>query len=140
MSLVIPDEGAPILLVNTLKGAGSPVPSWLLGLYQNAYTPDSATTFASFSESSFTGYARYGIDPSKWLTPTIISSRASSTYDAPGPVTWTNGGSSQNVYGYFVIDNSTGKILWAERFATARTMATGDELDLTLIFTGGTQI
>lgn len=141
MPLVIPNEGAPELLLFTLLGADYGTPAREVGLFVNNYSPDPATTMSSFTEASFTGYSRLALANGSWMTPTIISNRASSTYDAPGPLMWTNGGgSSVTIYGYFVRSTLSGYISWAEKFATARTMAPGDELDLTAIFTGGTEI
>lgn len=139
MPIVIPNEGAPLLLSYTLGiqefGSG-----WTVQLYQNDYTPIPSTTTSSFTPCDFPGSDGISMDPGDWNDPTIISNRASATFDPSSPLLWTNGGSSaQTAYGYFVIDPSSNVTVFAERFGTPRTLNAGDALLLTVIFTGGTQ-
>ena len=81
------------------------------------------------------------IPVSGWGAPTIISNRASSTYTGINPLVFTNTGSLPVVvYGYWVEDETDGVTLFAEQFATPQTLNAGGDLDLTVIFTGGTQL
>lgn len=140
MPIVVPNAGALVLLPITLGKASFPGSHWQLHLYQNAYTPVPLSVPADFTESSFGSYAQVDIDPSLWTSPTIISNRASETANSGTPYSWTNTGSPQTVYGYYVTDFAGTTVIFAEQFATPRTLNTGDTLQLTLNFTGGTQM
>jgi hypothetical protein len=139
MPLVLPNQGEGILLSNTLKGGLEGDPAWDIGLYKNDYTPVQGSVNSDFTEADFTGYARQGIDPSLWTSPTIISNRASMTANSGDPYEFTNTGSSQTIYGYFIFDTTSSLIIAAEKFGTSRTLATGDKLEVTVNWTGGTQ-
>lgn len=131
--LVIPDEGVTLLLGKMLKDALSSGEDYTLKLYQNDYTPVPSSTAASFTECTFGGYAAKPLTRAGWGTPSLVSGKASTTYSVMQ--TWTLSGSPQTVYGYFVLGAITGKVLWAEKFAAARTLTAGDQLDLTPVFT-----
>jgi hypothetical protein len=139
MPLVLPNQGEGILLKNTLKGGLEGDPAWNVGLYINNYTPVQTSVNADFTEATFPGYAQEAIDPSLWTSPTIISNRASMTANSGDPYEFTNSGSSQTIYGYFIYDTTSSLIIGAEKFATSRTINTGDTLEVTVNWTGGTQ-
>lgn len=141
MAIVVVNEGAGQLLRYTIGlddvDGG---PNWILRLNQNNVSVVPGTVLGDFAECDFTGYNEQSLSPTSWGSPSIISNRASSTY-APGtPFDFTNTGSAQAVYGYYVVLTSLGICLFAEQFATPRTLLPGDTLELTLNFTGGTQL
>lgn len=139
MALLITNAGDLVLLPITLGKTSFPGSNWNVHLYQNNYTPIPTSAVGDFTECSFAGYASQVVDRTQWTSPTIISNRASMTANNGSPFTWTNGGSAQTVYGYYVTDAANAVVIYAELFGTSRTLNTGDELDLILPFTGGTQ-
>jgi hypothetical protein len=141
MPIVVVNEGAPFLLNATLGVEDATL--WLnyLDLYTNNYTPVPASVLGNFTQPSFSGYSAFPLVNSDWASPTIISDRASSEYQAGTPITWTNGGPSPvTIYGYTVYNNDHNALLYAEKFATPRTLNPGDTLELILVFTGGTEL
>lgn len=140
MPLIIPNEGAPTLLKFTLGLAAPSSITWGVALYTNNPTLGPGTIYAYLTQASGTGMNSQTVSPSAWGAPTIISNRASSTYGSPTPFNFTNGtGSAITAYGYLVFDATNSLILFCETFASSRTLNPGDELQLTLNFTGGTQ-
>ncbi len=146
MPLVVPHEGE-LTILGELMSSGE---NWQLCLFNFNITPnetDVALTYTAH-EAVFTGYARItltrSVGGSTWNTPISQapsgsppwSSRAlvGHTQYGSAPQSWTCGTTGDTVYGYFVIGSSSGKLIMAEAFATARVMTNGQELDLQPIF------
>lgn len=128
MALVTPDEGETVLLGWMLKD-GTPSDTTELWLYNNNYTPDSDSTFSSFTSAQFTGAVSKMITRTTWSAVYLNGTAAEVSYPTQS---WTCGGTGDTVHGYYVIDNPTDtNVLWAEKFGTARTLADGDILNLT---------
>lgn len=134
MALVVPQEGELQLLDKMLRAALSVDENYILLLFQNNYTPDTNATASLFTEATFSGYAAMTLSRANWNASTIVSSKAQSSYGS-NPQTWTCGVTGNTIYGYWVQGATSGKVLWAERFAVARTLATGDVLNITPQFT-----
>ena len=116
MAGYVPDAGELNLLKRSLGVSTNG--DQTIKLFTNDYTPVAGSVAASFTEMSGLGYASKTLTAGSW-TVTTISNVASGTY---AQQTWTfTAGSSQVVYGYFVIDAS-GVILFAERFASPPTI------------------
>ena len=129
MALVTPNEGELELLDKMLKDALSVDEGYTLKLYKNDYTPDQSSTGSSFTEADFTSYAAKTLTRTGWGAATTISNKASATYSAQQ--SWTCGTTGNTIYGYYIVAATSGKVLWAERFSSARTLANGDVLNLT---------
>lgn len=101
-------------------------------LYQNDYTPVDNSAASNFTESTFGGYTSRTLVPGSWNTATTnASGKAEIRYSSD--LTWA-ATSTQTVHGYYVLD-STGTVLWAERFAQPRALIDGDSLSLSPAFT-----
>jgi len=138
VSLIILNEGALRLLQWTL-GKQSPLSTvQKVGLFQNNFTPVGSNVYADFLQPSDPSLAGQVITPSVWQTPTIIAGQANTTYGAPTPFSFINLGPPITLYGYFVFDSSGPNALWAQNFAVARYLNTGDTLLETLNFVGAT--
>lgn len=135
MALVIPDEGEVQLLTKALKSALTVDEDYSLRLY-TAISPalGESTTLADFTQATFTGYAAKTLTRAGWGAPSTSVGTTSSTY---AQQTWTHSGSagsSQTILGYYVVGVTSGKVLWAETFTTARVIDGGDTLSLTPSF------
>lgn len=147
MALLIPNEGEVQLLTDAL--AGGTLENWTLKLFKNDYTPVPGSTSASFTEADFTNYTSKtltrSISGSTWQT--VTSGAPTSSWNAQAAVakstygsaaqSWTCGTTGNTVYGYYVVGATSGKVIFAERFATTRTLASGDVLNLTPAFEFG---
>jgi len=133
MGLVVPNEGELELLDKMLKDALSTDEKYLLKLYKVSYQPIKTTTTSGFSEADFTNYAARTLIRATWATAGTVSDKASSTYGAVQ--SWTCGSTGNTVFGYYMVNGANNKVLWAEKFTTARVLASGDVLNITPKFT-----
>lgn len=102
-----------------------------LKLFVNDYTPVDGSVAANFTEMSTHGYAQKVLTKTNWVVSAgADGSPASAAYATQ---TWTfTAAAVQNVYGYFILDATTGLLLWAERFASAKPIEnTGDQIIIT---------
>lgn len=133
MALVIADVGEIELLDKMLKDALSVDETYTLKLYQNNYTPLASSVAGDFTEANFTNYTSKTLVRASWGAATTVSNKASSTYATIQ--SWTCGASGNTIYGYLVIGTTSGILLWAEKFASARILTSGDDLNLVPVFT-----
>lgn len=111
MAGVLVNQGETIAL-EALVNKTAPQ-SLVLKLFKNNITPVEADTEAAYTEADFTGYASIALTPASWVT----------TAGAPSDVTYPQqtflssaGAQNQNVYGYYIIQTTSGKLIAAERF------------------------
>lgn len=139
MPAVVPNDSEPTLLSNLL--AGGALENWTLKLYKTNVTPAETDTIASYTVADFTNYTNKtltrSISGSTWSTPASgaptgswsgEASVAESTYQQQS---WTCGATGNTIYGYWIEGATSTKLIMAELFATARTLASGDTLNLT---------
>lgn len=131
MSLKVPDVGELAFLLDHLAGnlAGAE-----LCLFQNNATVNDATTLAGITEADFDGYAREPL-ATHWGTPGMVAGRASVDTDL---ITFTKaaGATTNNIYGYYVVD-SAGDLLFLEKDPAApiAMSTTGDTYSVKITFT-----
>lgn len=130
--LVVPNEGELELLRKMLKDTAD-TEQYLLRLYKNNYDPVATTTLTDFTEADFTNYVSKTLNRSDWSTPSTNGSGAGQS--SVSLQSWTCGASGNTVYGYYVVGATSGKVLWAEKFGTARALALYDVLNVTPVFT-----
>ncbi|MCE5292097.1 MAG: hypothetical protein LLG14_23040 [Nocardiaceae bacterium] len=130
MNMVIPNEGKTLALDRWLDPDGNPGEDWIVRLYSNNYTPVDSSTLASFTEATFTGYSAVLVEMNDWGAASITTNVAYSTSSVTPSYTCTGGG-GQTVYGWYAEGATSGKVLAAQRFDTARSMTPGsvEELD-----------
>lgn len=86
---------------------------YTVGLYKAAITPTHATVIGDITECNFTGYARIALAGGAVAGAVDGSYRATATFTE---VTFTMGtpGTTNSIYGYFVIDEGDGKLAWIQ--------------------------
>ena len=112
MALVLPNQGEVIALEALVaKTAGQ---NLILKLYKNDITPGETDTETTYTVANFTGYSDQTLTASSWTT----------TPGAPSDVTYpqctftsTAGSQNQPIYGYYLVQVTSGKLVWAERFS-----------------------
>lgn len=134
MSLLVPNVGEVVLLGNML--AGGTLENWTLKLFKNDKTPAEGDVAGDYTEADFTNYTAKtltrSVSGSTWSTPsTDGGGTTSSTYNGASPQSWTCGATGNTIYGYFVVGATSGTLIYAERFANARTLVENDVLNLT---------
>lgn len=112
MTLVVCNQGEGLALEAILnKTAGQNV---RLKLFKSNTTPGETDTEATFTEADFTGYSDILLTGASW---TVTPGAPSSAAYAQQTFTSSADQSSQNVYGYYLTQTTSGKLIWAERFS-----------------------
>lgn len=112
MALIVPNQGAELTLAAILNKTA---PQDLdLCLFKNDYTPVEGTTEANVTAADFTGYAVIQLTAATW-TVTAGADPGSASYPEQ-TFTSTAGSQNQPIYGYYVKQRTSGKLVWAERF------------------------
>ena len=134
MALVVPDVGEvrmAKLFVNNLATTGENV---VLRLYKTNVTPGNSDTTASYTESTFTGYAAVTCTSGSWTitggAPTTVNQTSATTFTVSGTT-------SETCYGYFVTAANSSTLCWAEKFSDGPYTLTnvGDKVIITLQMT-----
>jgi hypothetical protein len=120
MALLSPQQGEQQLM-NDLLSSGE---NWILKLYTSGQTPSSTDTPATYTEVNSTTNSWYS---SKTITRTVTASTWSSPTLATPSVSYYNSGSgvvwsattAVTLTGYFVVGNTSGKLIFAEKFASS---------------------
>ena len=129
MSLVLPSAAEKTFLDFAL---GATVPgNQLLKLFVNSVAPSDTDTAATYTEMTTLGYASKTLTKTSWVTTAGAAGLpATSVY---AQQTWTfTAGTAVTVYGYYVLDATTGLLLWAEAFTSPKVVQfAGDQILLT---------
>lgn len=126
MTIVIPNA-SEIDLLKFMLGGATPG-NQILGLFVNNVTPDDSYVLANLTEMSTLGYSSKSLSVGSWTYVAGTSGNPGvATYATQ---TWTfTAGTLVNVYGYFIKDTTTGRLLWVEAFASAKPVQnTGDQI------------
>jgi hypothetical protein len=134
MAIIVPNEGEIELLDKMLVDALHTNETYILRLFKNDYTPSATTVVGSFLEADFTNYAE------KTLTRGGFNSAVLNAYNEAevtygGEQSWTCGATGNTIYGYYVVGNTSGRVLWCQRFGEPRPMGDGDIIRFTPAFT-----
>lgn len=112
MAGVLVNQGETIML-EALVNKTAPQ-SLVLKLFKNNRVPAEADVETDYTEATFTGYASIALTPATWAT----------TAGAPSDVTYPQqtftssaGAQNESVYGYYIIQTTSGKLVCAEKFA-----------------------
>jgi len=129
MALILPSASEKTFLDFAL---GVTVPgNQTLKLFVNNYTPDDTTVAGSLTEMSTLGYAAKTLTKTSWVTVAgSTGNPATSTY---AQQTWTfTAGTLVTVYGYYIIDVTSGLLIWVELFSSSKAVQnTGDQILIT---------
>lgn len=109
MAGIFPNVGAARMLEKALN-AGNNI---TLKLYANNVTPAESDTAGVYTEVSGGGYASKTLTAGSW-TVSGAADPATASYVAQ---VWTFSGAIASIYGYFMIDASSGVLIAAERFS-----------------------
>lgn len=112
MTLLVPDVGESRMLQAVVNKTAPQ--DLVLKLYKSNTTPAETDTAATYTEADFTGYASASLTGSSW---TISGTAPTSAGYAQQTFSSSAAQTAQNVYGYFVIQTTSGILMWAERFS-----------------------
>lgn len=130
MAIIVPDTAEIVLIKAALNHTAAE--DQTLKLFVNNITPDGDTVVGDFTEATGGGYAAKSLTGTSWTVTTNASDEGEATYAAQ---TFTFTGAlttNTTIYGYYVVQASSGALLWCERFASTFTPAVnGDALTFT---------
>lgn len=112
MAGIMPNEGEMKALEHIVNKTAPE--NLVLRLFKNNYTPVDAATSADFTEADFTGYSAITLTGASWAS--AVSGNPSSIAYAQQTFTSSAGSQSQIVYGYYLQQTTSGKVIAAERF------------------------
>lgn len=112
MTLVLVDQGESIALEALVgKTAGQ---NLILKLFKSNTTPGETDTEGTYTEADFTGYSAITLTAANW---SVTGTNPTSIGYAQQTFTSSAGSQSQSVYGYYFVQATSGKLVWAERFS-----------------------
>lgn len=132
MALLVPNQGEVIALEATLNKTA---PENLdLVLYKSNTTPGETDTESTYTVADFTGYATIQLTAASW---TISPGAPTEAAYAQQTFASTASSQNQNVYGYYVKQRTSGKLVWVERFTDGpyQIANNGDQIKVTPKFT-----
>lgn len=112
MALLVPNVGEERMLKALLNHTAPE--NLTLKLFKSNTTPVEGDTAGTYTEADFTGYSAVTLTGSSWSVAAGDPSFA--TY-AQQTFSSSAGGQNQSVYGYFVVQATSGILMWAERFS-----------------------
>jgi hypothetical protein len=126
MTLLVPNVGEGRIL-GALLNKTAPE-NLTLKLYVNDVSPAEAHTASNYTAASGFGYADKTLTGSAWTI-----TEGDPTYALYAEQVFGFTGALGNVYGYFVVQASSGVLMWAERFTGAPLPvgADGDQIKVT---------
>ena len=91
------------------------------------------STLSNFTEADFDGYADKALAQSSWASVSLnTNDKAESSYSQQS---WTCGATGNTIYGYYITGNTSGELLWAEKFGSSKALTNGDILNLIPVIT-----
>lgn len=133
MALIVPNNGEGDALQYFVNRAAPQ--DLVLKLYQNNITPAETDTAGTYTEATFTGYAAVQLTAANW---TVTPGAPTEAAYAQQTFTSSAGSQNENVYGYYIVQRVSGKLVWAERFSDGpyNIVNNGDAIKVTPKITG----
>jgi hypothetical protein len=118
-SIVLPDEGLPLLLAWWTTTDVTTAPWWVLILWTDEdLEPDQDTVFADLTEATFAGYEPVNLLPSQWTDPVVVGHKAITTYTGDAQL-WAATGDYEIIYGYAITTIADPVILVIQKLSNA---------------------
>lgn len=134
MANVVLQQG-DLSILNTVRLDGDCLKT--LKLFKNDHVPVVGDGNGNYTEANFSGYASVALGD--WNAAILNDDDKGEIDGDPATFTHNGGGTSNTVYGAYVVNNA-GDVVYAERFAAPRVMASnGDEIVYTPKFTAVSQ-
>lgn len=109
MTLIVSNIGETTMLESIFKTA-SPE-AFKLKLFTNDYSPVEGTVAGDLTEATGAGYAEIALTRASFTVSGDTASYAQQTF------TFT--GAEPTIYGYYIVETSSGKLILSERFSDA---------------------
>ena len=113
MALLFPNTGENIAL-EALVNKTAPQ-NLVLKLFSSNTTPAEGDTAGTYTEATFAGYVAATLTGASWGA----ASAGTITYGNEQTFTRSTTGTAENIYGYFVVQATSGTLVYAERDGAA---------------------
>lgn len=126
MTLLVPNNGEADALANFLNKTAPE--NLVLKLFVSNTTPAETDVAATYTEASGNGYAAVSLTAANWTI--VEGAPTEATYPE---ITFTFTGALGNVYGYYIVGATSGRIKFVERFTNAPFLIqnNGDQIKIT---------
>jgi hypothetical protein len=111
MTLLVPNIGEELALKAFLNHTAGQ--NLVLRLFQNNITPAETDVAVTYTEATFTGYANVTLTGSSW---TVVQGAPTEATFAQQTFSSTAAQATQNIFGYYLTQVTSGSLAWAERF------------------------
>ena len=130
MAVVVSNVSEILVLKNYLNNTAPQ--DQKLKLYTNNITPGESDTAGTFTEATFTGYSAASLAGANWDFTSGDPSFAQ--YNTTLTFTSTATQTLEAIYGFYIVQTSSGILMWAERFDTGpfNIKLNGDNIQITL--------
>ena len=132
MAILVPNEGEVHILSLLCNKAA--VENIEMRLFSSNTTPAETDTATTYTETAGGGYAKITLAPADW---TVTGGGPSSAVCAQKTFTFTGAVTGGNVYGYYLVGATSGKVYGAERFSDGpyAIANNGDQIKITATLT-----
>lgn len=128
MAIVVPNNGEGLALKNFINNEAPQ--DQTLKLFANNISPSETDTAGTYTEAAGGGYAAKSLTGANWnLTegaPSDVTYNAEQVWTFTGPLT-----TNPTVYGYFVVQATSGTLMWAESQTSFTPTNNGDQIKVT---------
>lgn len=126
MALNFPDSGENLVLEMIVNKTAAQ--NLVIKLYKNNITPSDTDTAATYTEATFPGYSAITLTGASWNA----AASGTITYSAQQTFSCT-GTSTDDIYGYYVVQATSGTLVYSERDANAplTIRVSGDNIKIT---------
>lgn len=126
MALNFPDSGENLVLEMIVNKTAAQ--NLVIKLYKNNITPSDTDTAATYTEATFPGYSAITLTGASWNA----AASGTITYSAQQTFSCT-GTSTDDIYGYYVVQATSGTLVYSERDANAplAIRVSGDNIKIT---------
>ena len=130
MAMLVPNTGEVLVLEMLVNKTAAQ--DLILKLFVNNVTPAETDTAATYTEATFTGYTAATLAGASWGSGSG-GAPSSITYGSQQSFTASAGSQTDDVYGYFYVQSTSGTLLAAELDAAApfAIRNSGDKVQMT---------
>lgn len=129
MALLFPNSGKNLVAEMIVNKTAAQ--NFVLKLFKSNTTPSNTDTAGTYTEADFTGYSAITLTGASWSSNgSGVASYAQQTFTCSAT-------SSNAIYGYFVVQTTSGVLVYAERDASApfNIANNGDNIKIAPTFT-----
>lgn len=129
MDMVIINTGKLKLIDWMLRDTGAGLEALVVKLFSNNHVPTPGDVIGDYTEATFTGYAAVTVARSGYGAPSLDGDEAVITATSPPTYSCTGGG-GQTCYGWYAVGATSGVLIAAQRFDSARAIIAGSSESL----------